>query len=50
MTVGELIELLEQHPKDIEVLVDCRNIDDAVVYVQKDYYLNSKDPVLHIDV
>lgn len=49
MTVGELIELLEQQPKDVEVLIDCRNIDDAVIYSQKDYYLNSKDLVVHID-
>ena len=50
MTVGELIELLDQHPKDVEVLIDCRSTDDVVVYFQKDYYLNSEDLVVHIDV
>lgn len=38
MTVGELIELLEQHPKNIEVLVDCSNIDDSYVEVIEDFY------------
>ena len=27
MTVGELIELLEQQPRDKEVLIDCRGTD-----------------------
>ena len=50
MTVGELIELLEQHPKDVEVLIDCRSTDDMVIFTQKGYYLNSEDLVVHIDV
>lgn len=47
MTVGELIELLEQHPKNIEVLVDCRNIDDSYVEVVEDFYADGSS-VLNI--
>ena len=50
MTVGELLELLEQYPKDVEVLVDCKSTDDVVVYIQKGYYLNNDELVVHIDV
>lgn len=46
MTVGELIELLEQHPKDIEVLIDCRNIDDAYTEQSKDFYEDEKELVI----
>ena len=48
MTVGELIELLEQHPKGVEVLIDCRNLDNSIVYLQEDYY-HDGTPVVHID-
>ena len=48
MTVGELIELLEQHHKGVEVLIDCRNLDNSVVYLQEDYY-HDGTPVVHID-
>lgn len=38
MKVKELIELLEAFDGDLEVLVDCRSLDNAVVYESNDYY------------
>ena len=49
MTVGELIELLEQQPRDKEVLIDCRGTDYVEVYLQEGWYPDG-EPVVHIDV
>ena len=38
MKVKELIELLEVFDKDLEVRLDCRSLDSAVVYESNDYY------------
>lgn len=46
MTVDELLELLEQHPKDIEVLIDCRNIDDCYTYQSNDFHEDGKPVVI----
>ena len=35
MNVGELIELLEQHPKDIEVLIEFRNLNHTSVCLER---------------
>jgi len=47
MTVGELIELLEKYPKNIEVLIDCRNIDDSYIEFAEDFYADGSS-VLNI--
>lgn len=39
MTVEELVSILQQYPKDLEVLIDCRNIDDSYVEVVEDFYV-----------
>lgn len=49
MTVGELIDLLEQQPRDKEVLIDCRGTDYVEVYLQECWYPDG-EPVVHIDV
>ena len=45
MTVGELIEVLEQYPKDVEVLVDCRNISEACFDLIEDFYADGSASV-----
>ena len=43
MTVEEFISILQQYPKDLEVLIDCRRISDA--YAEIDFYENGKTVV-----
>lgn len=38
MKVKELVELLEVFDGDLEVMVDCRSLDNVVVYESNDYY------------
>ena len=39
MTVEELVSILQQYPKDLEVLIDCRNIDDSYVDIIEGFYV-----------
>lgn len=49
MTVGELIELLEQQPKDVDILIECRSLDYAVAYLQDNWYPDGT-PVVHLNI
>lgn len=46
MKVKELIELLLQQPQDADILIACRDIDDAMLYSKSGFYLNDKDELV----
>lgn len=46
MKVKELVELLLQQPQDADVLIDCRDIDDVIVYAKDGFYLNNTDEIV----
>lgn len=45
MTVEELISILQQYPKNLEVLIDCRNISDAHVELVEDFYVDGSSVI-----
>lgn len=47
MTVEELVSILQQYPKDLEVLIDWRNIDDSYAEIVEDFYADGSS-VLNI--
>ena len=46
MKVKELVELLLQQPQDADILIDCRDIDDVILYAKDGFYLNNTDEIV----